>query len=95
MLRIKLDHAPSDLKKAFGSIVSDSDVALVQQEGKPDLVVITLRHFKGLRETAHLLGSPENVRHLALSLEQLRAGDVVERELIDIGETDAQSPVLK
>ncbi len=37
-------------------------------------VVISLREYESLKETAFLLGIPANARHLAASIESLRGG---------------------
>ena len=43
---------------------------------------MSLDCYNSLMETVHLLKSPANVAHLTESIEQYRAGDVVEQETI-------------
>ena len=44
---------------------------------------MSLDYYNSLMETVHLLTSPANAAHLAESIEQYRAGNVLERETID------------
>lgn len=47
-----------------------------------DAVLISRADYDSLEETAHLLRSPANARHLQESLAQAEAGDYEEHELI-------------
>ena len=46
-----------------------------------DAVLIGMADYRALEETAYLLRSPANVRHLLESLAQARGGEVEEHEL--------------
>ncbi len=46
-----------------------------------DAVLMSRADFEALEETAHLLRSPANARHLLESLAQARAGEREEHEL--------------
>ncbi len=46
-----------------------------------DAVLIGIEDYRALEETAYLLRSPANIRRLLESLEQARAGKVVQHEL--------------
>lgn len=64
----------------------------VCQEGKPltitrkraqAVVVMSADEYNALEETAHLLRSPANARHLLESIAQAEAGELVVRGLVD------------
>ena len=44
---------------------------------------MSLDYYNSLMETVHLLKSPANAAHLTESIEQFRAGKVIERNIID------------
>ncbi len=67
MRKVNEDHAP---------------VLITNQRGKP-VVLISLEDYTALDETAYLLRSPENARRLRESVEQLRGGQGLARDLID------------
>ena len=47
-----------------------------------DAVLMSLADYEALEETAHLLRVPANARHLLESLQQARAGQRDERDLV-------------
>jgi antitoxin YefM len=49
----------------------------------PDAVAMPLDTFSQLMDTDHLLKSPANAAHLALTVEQLRLGQLVSQGLVD------------
>ncbi|NLE81855.1 MAG: type II toxin-antitoxin system prevent-host-death family antitoxin [Rhodococcus sp.] len=46
-------------------------------------VLMSKEDYDSLEETAYLLRSPANARHLMKSLDEARAGDATERDLIE------------
>jgi len=46
---------------------------------------MSLDTFNSLLETVHLLKSPANAAHLARSIEQYRAGQLRQQDLMDAG----------
>ncbi|WP_327583945.1 hypothetical protein OHA25_50375 [Nonomuraea sp. NBC_00507] len=61
-----------------GQVGSQADIAIDVRA-----VVISLREYESLKETAFLLGIPANARHLAASIESLRSGQAQPHELIE------------
>ena len=55
---------------------------VTRQNGLP-AVVLSLEDFKAYEETAYLMASPRNAQRLAASIEELRAGQGVTRNLLD------------
>jgi len=48
------------------------------------VVIVSLADFESLRETAHLMRSPANARHLLDAMERLEAGEGTEHSLTDL-----------
>ena len=70
------------MKSVLDGVVSDADIAVITRRDAEDAVVMSLDHYNSLMETVHLLKSPANAAHLAESIEQFRAGKVVERDTV-------------
>ncbi|MDO5287431.1 MAG: type II toxin-antitoxin system prevent-host-death family antitoxin [Actinomycetia bacterium] len=68
----------------FGLIEQvNEDAAPVHISSKRgDAVLISRDEYEAMEETAHLLRSPANARHLLESLEQARQGQVEEHALL-------------
>jgi antitoxin YefM len=62
--------------------VNDDRVPVEITSKRGNAVLISKEDYDALEETAHLLRSPANARHLIESLAQARAGEVEEHPLI-------------
>lgn len=80
---VSFTEARNRLKSVLDGVVGDADVAVMTRRDAEDAVVMSLDYYNSLMETVHLLKSPANAAHLAESIEQFRAGKVVERNTID------------
>jgi len=80
---INFSEARKGLKGVIDAVVEDADYTVIARRDAPDAVLMSLDTFNSIMETAHLLGSPANVAHLAESIAQLRSGGAVERPLAD------------
>ncbi len=58
-------------------------VVVTSQRGKP-VVIISLDDFQSLEETAYLLRNPTGAKRLLESVEELRKGDGLVKELSDV-----------
>lgn len=80
-------HA-SEARKNFAAVLDaateDNDEVIITRSGDKDAaVVISLREYQALKETAYLLSSRTNARRLLESIENVRAGRVDRHDLID------------
>lgn len=80
---VNFTDARNNLKRVIDDAVADADVTVIARRDAPDAVVMSLDLFNSIMETAHLLKSPANAKHLAKSIEQHRKGRAKVRELID------------
>jgi len=80
---INFSEARNQFKKVLDQVVEDSDCTIITRRDAEDAVVMSLDHFNGLMETVHLLKSPANAKHLAVSIDQYRKGQTREYGLID------------
>lgn len=80
---LSLTEARNNIKEMFESVYEDNEEIIIHRKGRESVVVISLDEYNGLKETNYLLRSPANRKQLLESLEQLRKGRGVERELLE------------
>jgi antitoxin YefM len=71
-----------NLKKWFDLVVDDLEEVIIKRKDNRDLVLISLDEYNALKETSYLL-SGKNREVLMKSLEEAKAGKVVEKSLIE------------
>lgn len=71
-----------NLKKWFDLVVDDMEEVIIKRKDNRDLVLISLEEYNALKETSYLL-SGKNREVLMKSLEEVKAGKVVEKPLIE------------
>lgn len=83
MRTVTYSEARQNLAKMLDHAVNDAEEVVVTRSGREPAVIISLREYESLKETAYLMASPANARRLNEAIEQLRDGDGTVRELID------------
>jgi antitoxin YefM len=83
MRTISFSEARNHLKQVIDQVIEDADVAVITRRDAPDAVVMSLETFNSWQETVYLLKTPANAVHLAESIQQLRAGEAKEHDLVD------------
>lgn len=69
------------LSATLDRVVKDRERVIVAREGKPSAILLSLEDFNSFDETACLLSTPANADALRKSIEELEAGNGVERQL--------------
>jgi len=80
---VNFSEARNRLKTIIDQVNDDADYTVIARRNAPDAVVMSMDTFESLMETVHLLRSPANAAHLAKSIEQLRQGETVQKDLVD------------
>ena len=77
-------RARNNLRSLIDEVVSTSTETVItsKDEGK-DVVVMSLSDYNGWATTNHLLSTPTNASRLLKAVSDVRAGKVVEHELVD------------
>ncbi|MBF6214491.1 type II toxin-antitoxin system prevent-host-death family antitoxin [Nocardia puris] len=87
---ISITEARANLAAVLDSVTDDLEEVVITRAGRESAVVISLREYEALKETAHLLGNAANARHLMRSIAEHRAGEAVPHELIEVDESPSE-----
>lgn len=70
-------------KELLKEVEDDQDIlVLTRPKSKAGFVVLTMKYFESLEETAHLLSTQANTENLMVSIAQHKAGAVKSRKII-------------
>lgn len=75
MVTTTYSDARARLAEIWDEVEDSREEALLTRRGHEDMALIPADELRSLRETAHLLRSPENARRLLAALEGSRAGE--------------------
>ncbi|WP_267468335.1 type II toxin-antitoxin system prevent-host-death family antitoxin [Nocardia higoensis] len=81
---MSITEARANLAAVLDRVTDDLEEVVITRAGHEPAVVISLREYEALKETAYLLGTPANARHLERSLAEHRGGEAVAHELIPV-----------
>lgn len=80
---VSLTEARNNLKSVFDSVYIDHEEVVIHRKGRENVVMISMDEYNSMKETSYLLSNPNNAKHLRDSIEQLKSGKVVERNIIE------------
>ncbi|WP_320200402.1 type II toxin-antitoxin system Phd/YefM family antitoxin [Agrobacterium sp. rho-13.3] len=80
MANVRFTEFRQNFATHFDSVLESRAPLLVTRQGKEAVVVIAEGEYESMQETLHLLSNPANAERLRESVDQLRKGDVVERD---------------
>jgi antitoxin YefM len=83
MSSITLEKFRKDYNNQFEHVFS-SGKELVIRNNRKKVVMMSLKEFNSLKETAYLLSTEANRKHLSKSLNQAKKGQVVTVDLSDL-----------
>ncbi len=80
---ISYTAARANLSKTMEQVCDDHSPVIITRKRESSVVMISLEDYQAMEETAYLLRSPANARHLLESIAELEAGKGTERELLE------------
>ncbi|MEA2029388.1 MAG: type II toxin-antitoxin system prevent-host-death family antitoxin [Campylobacterota bacterium] len=83
MKTINFSQTRQHLATTFDKVIEDSTPIIVTRQNKEAVVIISLKDYRAMEETAYLMQSEANAQRLNRSIAQLEAGEGEERELIE------------
>ncbi|HEX4956048.1 MAG TPA: type II toxin-antitoxin system Phd/YefM family antitoxin [Thermoanaerobaculia bacterium] len=76
-------RAQEDLEAVVDRVVDDADATIRGSDQGKQVVMVPLEEYESWQETQFLLRDPANREHLRRSLEEAKAGQAKEWELIE------------
>ena len=89
MRTVSYSEVRQNLAKMLDHVVDDAEEVVITRSGHESAVIISLREYESLKETAYLMASPANARRLNEAIEELRTGGGELHDLLDADETSA------
>jgi len=83
MSSITIEKLKKDFNNQFDMVLS-SGKELVISRNRKKAVMLSFKEFNALKETAYLLSTENNRKHLAKSFAQAKKGQVVKVDLSDL-----------
>lgn len=80
---LSFTQARNNLKAVLDDVINDADCTIITRRDAENAVVMSMDYYNSLMETVYLFKSPANAVHLAKSIEQYKAGLIVERDIVD------------
>ena len=80
---ISYTAARANLAKTMEKVCNDHDPVIITRKRESPVVMLSLEDYQSMEETAYLLRSHGNVRHLLESIAELEAGKGTQQELIE------------
>lgn len=83
MRTMSFSESRANYAATLDSVIDDREEVVITRSGREPVVMVALDEYESLKETAHLLRSPENAQRVLGAIERLEAGGGARRELRD------------
>ena len=83
MLAANYSEFRQGLKKYLDEVELNKETLIIKRGKGSGTVMISLEEYNSIMETLHLLSSRANAERLYESMDQMRAGDVIHKPLIE------------
>ncbi|WP_428944652.1 YoeB-YefM toxin-antitoxin system antitoxin YefM [Pantoea sp. FN060301] len=83
MRAVSYSEARQNLSATMRQTVEERAPVLITRQNGESCVLMSLEEYNSLEETAYLMRSPKNARRLMDSVESLKGGNGVERDIIE------------
>ncbi|GCL37403.1 prevent-host-death family protein [Sphaerospermopsis reniformis] len=80
---ITTQQASQDLDNLVDRVIADVEPTIICNNKGNKAILISLEEFSSWQETLYLLSNPVNAKHLLSSIQSAKAGDIIERDLIE------------
>ena len=80
---VTINEAKQNLELLIEKVIADAEPAILCLDSGEQVVLMPLEEFNSWKETLYLLGNPANAVHLRKSIEEARASQIVEKELVE------------
>ena len=80
---ISYTAARANLAKTMEKVCNDHSPVIITRKSENPVVMVSLKDYQAMEETAYLMRSPANARHLLESIAELEAGKGTDKELLE------------
>ena len=80
---ISYTAARANLAKTMERVCEDHAPVIITRKRETPVVMVSLEDYQAMEETAYLLRSPANARHLLESMAELESGAGTQHELME------------
>lgn len=80
---ITTNQAIRDLDNIIDHVISDVEPTILSNNKGQKVVLMSLDEFSSWQETSYLLSNPANAAHLRRSIQEVDAGKIFEKRLIE------------
>ncbi len=81
MLAANYTELRKGLKEFLDTVEEDHETLIIKRGSGKGAVIISLEEYNSMMETLHLLSSRKNAERLYESIEQMKAGKTVQKDL--------------
>ena len=72
-----------NLKKYLDDVENDNEILIIKRANGNGAVLLSLTEYNSIMETVHLLSSKANADRLYESIQQMKSGQVIQKDLIE------------
>ena len=83
MQTINFSQTRQNLASTFDNVIDNCMPVIVTRQNKESVVIISMKDYRAMEETAYLMQSQANAKRLNRAIAQLEAGEGKQRELIE------------
>ncbi len=83
MSHVTFTDLRNNLATHLDKVESDRAELVVTRQNHEPVVIVPLSEWEGMKATLHLLSTPANARRLRASLAAAKAGNLIERGLVE------------
>lgn len=83
MRTITYSEARQNLASTLDRVIDDAEEVVITRVGHESTVIVSLREYESLKETAYLQSSPANARRLDAAIARHRKGEGEIHDLIE------------
>lgn len=83
MLAANFTEFRTELKKYLDNVENNNETLIIKRNSGKGTVIISLDEYNSIMETVHLLSSKANADRLYESIQQMRDGKVISKDLIE------------
>lgn len=86
MLAANYTEFRTELKSYLDNVEDNNETLIIKRKTGKGTVLISLKEYNSIMETVHLLSSKANADRLYESIQQMKSGDTVEKDIKDLKE---------